>query len=92
MHQHLDTVSTRNSHYGFIADFSISTKKLLKSNILKPSTTGPKRDYRIISRDEWADENLKANISDYEPLPLPLSGVIAHHTSVAENRCFTIGT
>ena len=50
-----------------------------------------KQDYRIISRDQWADENLKPNTSDYEQLPLPLSGVIAHHTSVSENRCFTVG-
>ena len=49
-------------------------------------------DSRIIKRDEWADKRLTANISDLEPLLLPVSrGVIAHHTSVADNRCFSYG-
>ena len=48
-------------------------------------------DSRIIKRDEWADKKLKANISDLVPLSLPVSGVIAHHTSVADNRCFSYG-
>ena len=49
-------------------------------------------DSRIIKREEWADKTLKANISDLEPLKLPVPrGVIAHHTSVADNRCFSYG-
>ena len=50
-----------------------------------------KRDNRIILRPLWADEELKANATDLKPLALPVTGVIAHHTSVGENRCFTIG-
>ena len=49
-------------------------------------------DFRIIPREEWADKHLKANTSDLEPLPLPIPrGVIALHTSVANNRCFSYG-
>ena len=49
-----------------------------------------KRDYRIISRDLWADEELNSNKTDLKPLLLPVTGgVIAHHTD--ELRCFTIG-
>ena len=54
--------------------------------------SGPQNisDFRIIPREEWADKRLKANISDLEPLSLPVSrGVIAHHTSVPDNRCFS---
>ena len=50
-----------------------------------------KSDIRIISRDQWADKNLEVNTTDLKPLSLPVSGVIAHHTSVDENQCFTIG-
>ena len=50
-----------------------------------------KHDTRIILRALWADEELKANTTDLKPLSLPVTGVIAHHTSVGENRCFTIG-
>lgn len=50
-----------------------------------------KRDNRIILRPLWANEELKANATDLKPLSLPVTGVIAHHTSVGENRCFTIG-
>jgi len=56
--------------------------------------SGPQNisDFRIIPREEWADKRLKANISDLEPLSLPVSrGVIAHHTSVPDNRCFSYG-
>ena len=49
-------------------------------------------DFRIIPREEWADKELKANTSDLEPLPLPVPrGVIAHHTSIANNSCFSYG-
>ena len=49
-------------------------------------------DFRIIPREEWADKELKANISDLEPLPLPVPrGVIALHTSVSDNSCFSYG-
>ena len=50
-----------------------------------------KPDNRIILRPLWANEELKANATDLKPLSLPVTGVIAHHTSVGENRCFTIG-
>ena len=49
-------------------------------------------DFRIIPREEWADKELKANTSDLKPLLLPVPrGVIAHHTSVANNSCFSYG-
>ena len=50
-----------------------------------------KNDKRIISRDQWADKNLEVNTTDLKPLSLPVIGVIAHHTSVDEDKCFTIG-
>ena len=50
-----------------------------------------KRDFRIISQDLWADEEL--NMTDLKPLSLPvIGGVIAYHTSeFGGGRCFTIG-
>ena len=56
--------------------------------------SGPQNicDFRIIPREEWADKELKANTSDLEPLPLPVpGGVIALHTGVPDNSCFSYG-
>ena len=50
-----------------------------------------KLDNNIIPRVLWADDELKPNTTDLKPLSLPVIGVIAHHTGVIENRCFTIG-
>ena len=50
-----------------------------------------KLDKNIIPRVLWADDELKPNTTDLKPLSLPVIGVIAHHTGVIENRCFTIG-
>ena len=50
-----------------------------------------KLDNHIIPRVLWADDELKPNTTDLKPLSLPVIGVVAHHTGVIENRCFTIG-
>ena len=51
-----------------------------------------KKTFRIIPRDQWANEELKPNITDLIQLEKPVqAGVIAHHSGKIENRCFTIG-
>ena len=58
---------------------------------IKPSIS---RELNIIPREQWASKDLKRNITDpdFVQLRLPVEkGVIAHHTSVPENRCFTYG-
>ena len=88
---------TTIAFFTFLALFVVESKSSIESNCENgsPDINLPLphfEDPRIISRQQWANRELKRNISDLIQLELPVEkGLVAHHTSVAENRCFTYG-
>ena len=64
----------------------------LSTDLNKVSDMASEGSVRIIQKDQWADKELKVNVSDLEPLKIPVqAGVVAHHSGQAVNRCFTKG-
>ena len=72
-------------------EFATITKDMLTKDMITEDML-TKKAFRIIPRDQWANEEFKRNLTDLIQLEKPVqAGVIAHHSGRSENRCFTIG-
>ena len=74
-----------------LANLSSSVSNL-STDLSKVSVKTSERSFQIVRKDQWADKELKVNVTDLEPLQIPVqAGVIAHHSGNAVNRCFSKG-
>ena len=75
-----------------LANLSSSVSNL-STDLSKVSDKTSERSFQIVRKDQWADKELKVNVTDLEPLQIPVqAGVVAHHSGESGNRCFTKGT
>ena len=74
-----------------LANLSSSVSNL-STDLSKFSDKTSKTSFQIVRKGQWADKELKVNVTDLEPLQIPVqAGVIAHHSGNAVNRCFSKG-